>query len=228
MQRGAAVGPSYGSGGVENTTVKTSSPALRARVDPRAGVRTLLQPRRHRPVRRSRMGHPVRRHRQREGPGRLRAARRRDAPLLVAAGHQHRRLEVLPRADWLARAGAQRQAAHRPGRRHDHRMGAQPAVFRERGRPVGVLGRPEAPARVSEGGVQLAGLVQRRVREAPAVLGLLHQLRAGHDGVDPDAGAHRGDALQVRVRAPDRTCRRSGRRASCSRAAGRRRVRCRS
>ena len=35
--------------------------------------------------------------RQREGRGGLRAARRRSAEVLVAASHQHRRLEVLPR-----------------------------------------------------------------------------------------------------------------------------------
>ena len=63
----------------------------------------------------------------------------------------------------------------------------------------GVLGRPEAPARLSEGGVQLAGVVQRRLREGAAVLGLLHQLRAGHDGVDPRPGEDRGDAVQVRL-----------------------------
>ena len=58
-----------------------------------------------------------------KGAGRLRAARRRDAALLVAAGHQHRRLEVLPRADRHAGARAQRQAADRAGGRHHHRHG---------------------------------------------------------------------------------------------------------
>ena len=58
----------------------------------------------------------------------------------------------------------------------------------------------EAHPGVSEGGVQQPRLVQLRLREEPAVLGVLHQLRAGHDGLDPDAGAHRGHALQVRIR----------------------------
>jgi hypothetical protein len=40
---------------------------------------------------------------EREGGGSLRAARGRDSPLLVAAGDQHRRLEVLPWADRHAR-----------------------------------------------------------------------------------------------------------------------------
>ena len=93
-----------------------------------------------------------------------------------------------------------RQAADRPRCRHHHRMGARPELLRQRRRPAGVLGRPEAPARLSEGGVQQPRLVQRRLREAPAVLGLLHQLGAGHDGVDPRPGEDRGDALQVRLR----------------------------
>jgi ribonucleoside-diphosphate reductase alpha chain len=49
------------------------------------------------------------------------------------------------------------------------------------------------------GVVQLAGVVQRRRREDAAVLGLLHQLRRGHDGVDPRPGQDRGPAVQVRL-----------------------------
>ena len=63
------------------------------------------------------------RHRQRARRGGVRAARRRDSEVLVAAGDQHRRLEVFPRPDRHAGARAQRQAAHRPRRRHDHRCG---------------------------------------------------------------------------------------------------------
>ena len=40
---------------------------------------------------------------------------------------------------------------------------------------------------------------QLRVRGAAAVLGLLHQQRRGHDGIDPHAGPDRGDAVQVRL-----------------------------
>ena len=88
--------------------------------------------------------------------------------VLVAAGHQHRRLEVLPRHDRHAGARAQRQAAHRPRRRHDHRVGARAEVLRERGRPAGVQRRPEAPARLPEGRVQQPRLVQlRRSRRHP-------------------------------------------------------------
>ena len=166
----------------------------------RSGLCQVFQPRRDRSVRRGGVGRQVGRHRQREGPGGLRAARRRDAPLLVAAGDQHRRLEIFPRTDRDAGARAQRQAAHRPRRRHDHGVGAQAELLRERRRPAGVQRRSEAPPRLSEGGVQQPRVVQRRVRESAAVLGLLHQRGAGHDGVDPRPGQDRGHALQVRIR----------------------------
>ena len=96
--------------------------------------------------------------------------------VLVAAGHQHRRLEVFPRPDRHARARAQRQAADRPRRRHHHRLGAREQVLRERRGSAGVQRRPEAHPGLSEGGVQQPGLVQLRLREGAAVLGLLHQL----------------------------------------------------
>ena len=53
-----------------------------------------------------------------------------EIPVLVAAGHQHRRLEILPRGS-ARRARAQRQAAHRPRRRHDHDVGARAEVLRD-------------------------------------------------------------------------------------------------
>ena len=40
--------------------------------------------------------------------------------------------------------------------------------------------------------------------ESPPMLGLLHQRRAGHDGVDPRAGQDRGHAVQVQDPAPVR------------------------
>jgi ribonucleoside-diphosphate reductase alpha chain len=57
----------------------------------------------------------------------------------------------------------------------------------------------KAPARLPEGRIQQPGVVQLRIRKEPAVLGLLHQLGAGHDGLDPDARPHRRHALQVRI-----------------------------
>ena len=55
---------------------------------------------------------------------------------------------------------------------------------------------PAQPAR----GVQLAGLVQRRLRGAAAVLGLLHPQRRGHDGVDPGLEHQGGQDLPRRFR----------------------------
>ncbi len=49
-------------------------------------------------------------------------------------------------------------------------------VLRERRGSAGVQRRPEAHPRLPEGGVQQPGLVQLRLREGAAVLGLLHQL----------------------------------------------------
>ena len=97
------------------------------------------------------------------------------------------------------RARAERETAHRPGGGHHHVLGARAEVLRQRGHAPVVLRRAEAPAGVSEGGVQQSRLVQLRFREGPAVLGLLHQLRAGHHGLDPDAGQDRRDVVQVRV-----------------------------
>ena len=67
-----------------------------------------------------------------------------------------------------------------------------------------------------------------RRRGAPAVLGVLHQLRGGHDGVDPRPSPRPRACSSSTARARARTCRASARRRSCSRAAARPRARCRS
>ena len=72
----------------------------------------------------------------------------------------------------------------------------------------------------AEDGVQLAGLVQRRHRGGAAVLGLLHQQRRGHDGVDPRRSRRPRACCSSTARAPARTCRRSGRRRSCCNGGG--------
>ena len=71
--------------------------------------------------------------------------------------------------------------------------------FHSRGRSAGLLRRSEAPARLPEGRLQQPRVVQLRLRSGAAVLGLLHQLGQRHDGLDPDAGADRGHAVQVRL-----------------------------
>ena len=50
-----------------------------------------------------------------------------------------------------------------------------------------------------DGGVQLAGLVQRRLRGAAAVLGLLHPQRRRHDGLDPRLEHQGGQDLPRRL-----------------------------
>ena len=64
------------------------------------------------------------------------------------------------------------QADDRPRRGHDRRLGPLARVLRVgRGRRR-VRGRADVHPRPPDGGVQLAGLVQRRLRGEPAVLGV--------------------------------------------------------
>ena len=60
-------------------------------------------------------------------------------------------------------------------------------------------GRADPHPAAPDGGVQLARLVQRRLRGEPAVLGLLHPLGRGHDGVDPRLEHQGGDDLPRRL-----------------------------
>ena len=140
-------------------------------------------------------------HRQRKGHRCVRTTRRRNAEVLVAAGDQHRCLKIFPGACRIARARALGQAADRPRRQHDHRMGAQAEVLRVSEAALSAFSDDlEVPARPPEGGVQQPGLVQLRLREGAAVLGVLHQRRRRHDGVDPRPRQDRGHAVQVRLR----------------------------
>ncbi len=79
-------------------------------------------------------------------------------------------------ARWARPARALGQADDRPRRRHHLRMGQARTVTSRPSRTRGLPRRARAPAPAPEDGVQLAGLVQRRRRGAPAVLGVLHQL----------------------------------------------------
>ena len=104
------------------------------------------------------------------GEAGLRAARRRVPEDLVAERDQHRRPEVLPRAARHAAARALGQADGRPRRRHDRGLGPRGRLLRLRRRRRGLRGRAHPHPRQPAGGVQLAGLVQRRLRGEPAVL----------------------------------------------------------
>ncbi|CAA9485849.1 MAG: Ribonucleotide reductase of class II (coenzyme B12-dependent), partial [uncultured Solirubrobacterales bacterium] len=134
----------------------------------------------HPSLRRGRLGDPRRGHRRPRQAG-VRAARRRVPGELVAERDQHRHPEVLPRSARLARARALGQADDRPRHRTDRRDGPSGRVLRlGRGRR-GLRGRAHARAAPPDGGLQLAGVVQRRLEGAGrgAVLGLLHPLRRG-------------------------------------------------
>ena len=126
MERGAA----HDITGIEQPTAQSGQPRAGHGTGwrpngsvARAGIPALLYVARRRPVRRGHLGAAVGRHRQRARRGGVRAARRRNPFVLVAAGDQHRRLEVFPRADRHARAREQRQAADRPRGEHDYRVG---------------------------------------------------------------------------------------------------------
>ena len=76
--------------------------------------------------------------------------------------------------------------------------------------------------------LQQPRVVQLRLRDGAAVLGLLHQLGQRHDGLDPRRWPRPRACCSSSARAPARTCRRSARRRSCSPAAARRPARSRS
>ena len=133
------------------------------------------------------------------GKSRLRAEGRRGPRLLEPARHQRRGQQVLPRPPRNPGARDLRPPADRSRRQHDHGLGRDPALLRDRRGPADLQGRADPPDRPPEDGVQLAGLVQRGHRAEAAVQRLLHQLGRGHDVLDHGPGQDRGDAVQVRL-----------------------------
>ena len=122
---------------------------------------------------------------------------------VVAERDEHRRPEVLPRPARLARARALRQADGLARGGHDRRLGPPARLLRVRRGRRRVRGRADAHPAQPAGGVQLARLVQRRLRGAAAVLGLLHPLGRRHDGVDPRLEHQGGQDLPRRLRLGD-------------------------
>ena len=168
-------------------------------VDARPGDRAALHHARRAPLRRDRVG-AARRADRRSGQAGLRAARRRVPEELVPERDQHRRPEVLPRPARLARSAStpsSRWSAAWPAR---SRLGPRGQLLRDRRRRRRLRGRAEPHPGQPAGRLQLAGLVQRRVRGEPAVLGLLHPLGRGHDGVDPRLEHQGGNDLPRRLR----------------------------
>ena len=79
-------------------------------------------------------------------------------------------------------------------------VGPRRRLLRVRGRGADVRGRAEGDPRQPARRVQLAGVVQRRLRGEAAVLGLLHPLDRRLDGRDPRLDPPRGHHLPRRLR----------------------------
>ena len=158
-----------------------------------------LHGRRRAPLRLHRVGDP-RRPDRRSRRARLRAARGRVPGHVVAERHQHRRPEVLPRPR-STRPSASRSVKQMIGRVAGTIAGLGPRgrLLRQRRGRAGLRGRAHPHPAPPDGGLQLAGVVQRGLRGAPAVLGLLHPLGRGHDRVDPRLEHQGGHDLPRRL-----------------------------
>ena len=117
------------------------------------------------PLRLGRMGAPRRADRPRR-QGRVRAGGRRVPAHVVAERDEHRRPEVLPRSARLAGPRALGEADDLPRRGDDRRLGPGARLLRHAGRRRQLRGGAHVRAAAPDGGVQLAGLVQRRLRGA--------------------------------------------------------------
>ena len=178
-------------------------------------LRASAHDRRHAPVRRGRVGAPRRGHR-RPGQPRLRAARRRVPEELVAERDQHRRPEVLPRTARHRRARALRQADDLPRRRDDRRLGPRRRLLRLGLRRRRLRGRAHPHPPAPEGRLQQPGLVQRRLRGAPAVLRLLHPLASRTRWSRSSTGTPRRARSSAAAPAPGSTSPTSAARSSTS------------
>ena len=104
---------------------------------------------------------------------------------------------------------SERPPARRPRRRHDPRVGREERLLRDRRRRAGLRRGAHPPARHPEGGVQLAGLVQRRrARHAAAVLGVLHPRRRRPHVARSSTGTSRRARSSRAAPARASTCRR--------------------
>ena len=128
--------------------------------------------------------------------------------------------EVLPRHARHAGARALGPPADRPRRRHDRRLGREGRLLRDARTTRDASAPSSRTSSPAEDGVQLAGLVQRRRRGAPAVLRLLHQLGRRLDGLDPRRSPRPRACSSSTAPAPARTSRRSAPRASTSAGGG--------
>jgi len=106
-------------------------------------------------------------------------------------------------ASWLRRPRAVGPADDRPRSRHDLDLGARPRYFASDDDAAAFEAELTHILLHQLAAFQLAGLVQRRFRGEPAVLGVLHPQRQGRDGIDPRLEPPGGEDLPRRVRVGD-------------------------
>ena len=172
----------------------------------------------HPPLRRDHLGVPDRRHQHRDRQERLRAEGRRGPELLVAARHQRRGQQVLPRPPQHPGARDQRPPAHRPGRQHDRRPGPRPSATSRRDEDLATF-KAELTHLLVHQKMAFNSPVWFNVgiEEKPQCSACFINSVAGLDVVDHGPRQDRGHALQVRLgrglqpehdpRAPRRRCR---------------------
>ena len=118
------------------------------------------------------------------------------SPPLVAERHQHRGPEVLPRPLGTPQR-EHSDARWWTGSRYHHALGRKDGYFAPTRRES--FQSELTHLLVNQKALQLPGLVQRRRRARPAVLGLLHPVGRGHHAVDPQLVRRGGHDLQGRV-----------------------------
>ena len=121
-------------------------------------------------LRRDRVGTPPRPDHRRQGRRDLRAEGRRDSQRLVDDRDQHRGQQVSAWHAGHSRARDRRPPARDPRGRDHSRLGHQGRILPHRRRRRHLPRRTGAPAAAAEGGVQLAGVVQRGMRPHRAQL----------------------------------------------------------
>ena len=120
-----------------------------------------------------------------QGQRDLRAKRRRGPQRLVHDRHQHCGVQISARQNRHARARDRRSPARQPSRRNDSRLGHEGRILPHSGRCRHLPRRTRAYSRAAVCGLQLARLVQRRMRPHRA------QLRRHQLALEPRRAARR-------------------------------------
>ena len=115
-------------------------------------------------------------------------------------GDEHRRFEIFSRQAQHTGARNLGAAIDRPRGEYDCALGRGGRLLRHARIARRFPRRADAPAGRAEDGFQFAGVVQRGRAAQAAVLGVLHQFRAGQHGFDHGPGQDGRDAVQVGLR----------------------------